>query len=119
MTRLRNVRTGRPRKEPDERRDASLPPVRVTAAELAHVEAQAAQAGVAVSEFVRTRAVGGTVTQRRAKSDDRAIYELNRIGNNLNQIAHAAHLGKPLEGKLADALDQLTAAMDKVAGDGS
>lgn len=119
MTRLRNVKIGRPRKEPGERRDASLPPVRMTPAELAYVEEQAAAAGLPVSDYVRRRALGGRVAGRRAQADDRALYELNRIGNNLNQIAHAANIGRAVEGRLSDAIDQLLHAMEQVARDGS
>lgn len=118
MQRLRNTKTGRPRKAEGERRDANLPPVRVTAAELAHVEEQAAAAGLPVSDYVRRRALGGRVVARQTATEARALDELNRIGVNLNQIAHAAHLGKPLEGKLADALHQLQAQLEKVARDG-
>ncbi len=117
--RLRNTKTGRPRKAEGERRDASLPPVRVTSAELAHVEAQAAQAGLPVSDYVRRRALGGRITARQTATDERALDELNRIGVNLNQLTHAANMGKTLEGKLADTLDQLQRQLEKVAGHGS
>ena len=116
---LRNTKGGRPRKTEDERRDARLPASRVTAAELAHVEEQARAAGLDVSEYVRRRALGGRIAARRAATDDRALDELNRIGVNLNQLAHAANMGRTLEGKLSETLDQLQRQLEKVAGHGS
>jgi hypothetical protein len=117
--RLRNAKGGRPRKAEGERRDASLPPVRVTTAELVHVEEQAERAGLPVSEYVRRRALGAKVAPRQTPADTRALDELNRIGVNLNQLAHAANMGKTLEGQLAATLDQLQRQLEKVAGNGS
>lgn len=116
---LRNTKGGRPRKAPDELRDARLPAARVTAAELAYVEELADRAGLPVSEYVRRRALGGRVVAREAATDARALDELNRIGVNLNQLTHAANMGRTLEGKLADTLDQLQRQLEKVARDGS
>ena len=108
----------RPRKAPEERRDERLPAPRLTSDELAFVEAQATAAGLDMAEFVRRRVLGRRVAAARAVADDRLLLEINRIGVNLNQLAHAAHLGKSLEGMLAATLDELNAAMKRVA-DGS
>lgn len=116
---LRNTKGGRPRMAQDERRDARLPAPRVTAAELAHVEEQARAAGLDVSEYVRRRALGGRVAARRAATDARALDELNRIGVNLNQLTHAANMGKVLDGMIADTLELLQRQLEKVAADGS
>lgn len=90
--------TGRPRLAPGERMTDGLR-VRMTAAERASVEARAAQAGLSPSEFAR-RAISGakieTPANDRAAIPPMLITELGRIGNNLNQIAHAAHLGREL-----------------------
>ena len=107
---------GRPRKAPEERRDERLPAPRVTSDELGFVVQQANAAGIDMAEFIRRRALGRRVAPARAVADDRLLLEINRIGVNLNQISRAAHLGKTLEGKLATALDELHAAMKRVAG---
>ena len=108
----------RPTKEPDEKR-TEIVRFRVTAFERAALESAAAAAGLHPSEFCRRRALSYRLPAVRAVADDRLIFEINRIGVNLNQIKRAAHLGKTLEGKLAAALDELQAAMQRVAGDGS
>lgn len=116
-------RTGRPRKAPGEHRDARLPAPRMTADELAAAVAKAAEAGLPLAEFVR-RAVTGAKIE--APANDRAsippmlIAELGRVGNNLNQIAHAAHLGRELrhmaEAALADVRALVAAIAEKLDG---
>jgi len=96
-----------------------LPASRVTVAELAQIDATAAAYGLDTSEFIRRRSLGVPLPEARAISDDRLIFEINRIGNNLNQIAKAGHLGKPLEGMLSATLTELRDTMAKVARDGS
>lgn len=110
---------GRPRKHPDERRDARLSGLRVTAAELAYVEAQAAAAGLDVAEFVRRRALGQRVAPKRATADDRALIELNRVGVNLNQIAARVNFSGDLAEDFRDTLAEVRTAVAKVAADGS
>ena len=108
----------RPRKAAEERRDERLPHTRVTTDERAFVEAQAAAVGLDVSEYIRRRALQHRIPPARAVADDRLLLEINRIGVNLNQISHAAHLGKTLEGKLAATLDEVRAALARVSPDG-
>lgn len=111
-------RTGRPRLAPGERMTDGLR-VRMTPAERAGVEAKAAQAGLPVSELCR-RAIFGAKIAAPSESGPSGIppgvlSELARIGNNLNQIAHAAHLGRELRGKADAALIELRALMDAIA----
>lgn len=112
-------RLGRPRLAEGERRTDRLPDLRVTPAERHHVERLAERAGLTVSEFTRRSVLGQPMPRARGRTDDRALYELNRIGNNLNQIARAANLGHRLDGMLAAALIELRAAVEGLAGDGS
>ena len=94
----------RPKKAPTEKRTARLPHSRVTEAELAHVQAMAASAGLDVTEFVRQRVLKGQVSP--APSGDLAalITEVNRvavalarIGNNVNQLALASHMDERID----------------------
>lgn len=108
----------RPKMAPEERRTARVPFARITDAELAYIEAQAAAAGIDPAEYVRRRVLGRKVAPARAVADERLIVEINRIGVNLNQIAARLNAtGEAPEG-LAEALAATTAALRKVA-DGS
>jgi hypothetical protein len=105
----------RPLKAPDERRDERLPAPRVTAAELGHVEAQAAAAGVALAEYVRRGVLGQRVAPARTAADDRLLLELNRVGVNLNQIARSLNSDRPERADLASALSELRAVVADLA----
>lgn len=110
-------RTGRPRLAPGERMTDGVR-VRMTAAERAAVEAKAAQAGLPVSELCRRAIFAVKVAAPSATRSDipaGLLSELARIGNNLNQIAHAAHLGRELRHTAEATLTDLRALMDAIA----
>ncbi len=68
--------------------------------EASRVKARAAEAGLSVSAFIRAAALGdaGPRARRRPIVDAAALAkthaELRRIGNNLNQIAHALNISE-------------------------
>lgn len=95
----------RPRLAPAERRDAQLPPLRVTAAELDFISRQAEAARLPLSDYARRRLLGQRVAPARSAADDRLLIELNRAGVNLNQIARALNSDRPERAELADVLD--------------
>ena len=99
-------RMGRPKLAPDEKREAQLPPVRVTVAELHHVEDQAAAAGCSVTEFTRRAVLGIRVQPRQSVADDRLLIELNRVGNLMNQIARSLHTDRPERADLAETIGE-------------
>ncbi|MEO1207651.1 MAG: plasmid mobilization relaxosome protein MobC [Pseudomonadota bacterium] len=107
---------GRPEKQPHEKRSAQRL-VRFTPAEDAHIAAAAAQAGIAPTEFIRRAALARPIPKASAsRSDTNALLAMHKlaralgpIGNNMNQIAHAAHLDRTLAGKLSQALDEIGA----------
>lgn len=120
MTEARkNSKGGRPRKAADERRDVALPSVRVTAAEAAHVEEQAAAAGLSVSDYIRRRALGGRIAARKSAADDAALRELNRVGVNLAQIVKRLNMTGDVAEDAGEVLAEVRGAVERVARDGS
>jgi hypothetical protein len=97
----------RPRKDPQERRAAALPPVRLTEAELMDLAEQASASGLTLSDFVRQRLTTGRVVVPAIRRDAQLLAELNRVGVNLNQIAHRLNRGQGYPADLADALTAL------------
>src|SRR2546426_5457825 len=79
----------------DKRRRIRQSLVRWTEEEFNAIAAKADKAGLAVAAFLRAAALGdpGPRAQRRPPADHVALRQilghLGRIGNNLNQIAHA------------------------------
>lgn len=110
-------KTGRPRLAPGERRDAQIPPVRVTAAELHFVEAQAAAAGLPLSDYARRRLLGLRVDPARSAADDALLLELNRIGTNLNQMTMRANASGAVrsEEALRQLVDELRGVLSTLA----
>jgi hypothetical protein len=108
-------RMARPLKAPEERRDERLPAPRMTAAELAFVEGQAASAGLGIAEYVRRRVLGRRIAPARPVADERLLLELNRVGVNLNQIARALNSDRPEQADLAVVLSDLREVLAVVA----
>ncbi len=94
------------------RRRTTAKPVRFTPDEVAVIAARAQAAGVRFGTFVHDAALGAENLPRRASGTDREALarlldqlaklraELGKQGSNLNQIAHAANLGKRLDSML-------------------
>jgi hypothetical protein len=94
----------RPKKQPHERRTASVRSD-LTLAEKCYVQAQAALAGVSEAEYVRRRALDYAVKAApAARSPDFALVnEINRLGNQLaalgnvvNQVALYCHTDRQI-----------------------
>ncbi len=103
----------RPSKNEHEKRSERLF-TRVTPAEHVLIADKAAAAGLSLSEFIRVLALTEKVTPRKTKLEASFLVELNRIGVNLNQIAHANNAGRHDPHILQYAIDQLVATMAKL-----
>ena len=89
---------GRPRQAPGETRSAVLG-IRLTEAERAHVELLADRAGRPdLSDFCRRAILGQPIPPARNVDEVAAlIVALNRVGNNLNQVAARLHAADELQ----------------------
>jgi len=66
--------------------------VRLTATERQTIKSRATVCGLPDSTFVRQVALGSVPRARPQRLEKEAIYQLGRIGNNLNQLAHVANV---------------------------
>lgn len=98
---------GRPRLDPERRRTERLDAVRVSPSELAALRERAAAAGLSLSRFVRSAALGLRIRPPMPATDLVVASELGRIGNNLNQLTRLAHSGQ-LPGWLGGELARLS-----------
>lgn len=113
---------GRPKLAPDEQRTERLSGITLTAAERHHIETMAARAGLPVMDFCRRAILGQRIAARSKRTtDDALLLALNRVGVNLNQIAHRVNAGRGLPYDMPEVLAELRAILDKLAGasDGS
>lgn len=70
--------------------------LRLTPAERATIEQRAIAAGLTPSAYAAKRLTGEPVVIEQRETMDPALFvELSRIGNNINQLAHAANAGMP------------------------
>jgi hypothetical protein len=97
----------RPRRSDDERRSECLT-IRLTPAERLALLAEAEQLSITPTSLARQRLIRGRlVVHEHRRLDPRQVFELGRIGVNLNQIARALNSGQHLnpatiEGVLAE-----------------
>lgn len=113
-----HAKIGRPRKAPAEQRSERLPGVTLTPAERHHVELTAERAGLSVMEFCRRAIIGQRLLARRRPSEKITadlLAELNRVGVNINQIAHAVNSGRGLPYDMPEVVAELRAVLAKIA----
>ena len=89
-------------------------PVRFAPEEWDKIRARAAEVRLAPSTYVRQTALGYRLSGR---INSRVIYELGRIGNNLNQLTRIANATGRIDQtqRLKTALHELTEAMRRLA----
>lgn len=81
-------------RKPDHDRRTEQVTFWVTPSEKARISANAERAGVTMSAFIRSLALGKPVRQKPKVKAGVLILQLSRIGNNLNQLLDHAQRGK-------------------------
>lgn len=94
---------------------------RMTEAEADQLDELARQTGLTVSDVLRHLLRSGSVkVVHSAAVPFELVFELNKIGVNLNQIAYKFNAtGQLVPGDLAATLERLNAVLMKAIGDGS
>jgi predicted Zn-dependent peptidase len=91
--------------------------VRATPEEADEIRSLAAAAGVTVPEFLRRSGLSRKLDMQ-ARSTAESLRQLSRIGNNLNQIAHLAHLGEYNQQSAQVVLDDVRRVAAALVGKG-
>ena len=91
--------------------------VRMSPEELRTVNERAVDCGKCLSTYLREVALGTVPRARPRRLEQEAVYQLGRIGNNLNQLAYVANATGRLaaEQRLHDVLDELLDAVRRIA----
>lgn len=111
----------------DRRQRVHVVGVRLLTSEYASLRTRAAEAGLRVGSYLRACALGDVGPRARrsptvnAQQLAIAIAQLNRVGNNLNQIAHALNAARTVDARdaastlaeLRDVLGQIKAALGR------
>jgi hypothetical protein len=76
---------------------------------------RAREAGLAPSRYLRQVALGAVPQPRPQAVNREALYQLGRIGNNLNQLAKLSNSGSPLpRSEILETLAAVRAAVDRL-----
>ena len=117
--------TPKPRSGSEKRQRSRLAQIRLDDAEAEKLEELASASGLSIGAYIRAAALksAGVRAKPRPSVDRellaRANADLNRVGNNINQIAHAVHIGLDSPHHLAATMDELRgvlAALRRAAG---
>lgn len=104
----------RPKKQPDERRTASIR-ADLTMAEKVYIQEQASRAGMTEAEYTRRRLLGQPVQASPRRADASMLAELNRIGVNVNQLTRAVHTERDFVRYWQEIGGELRIAIEKVS----
>lgn len=118
---LRFAQAPMPAKKPTHLLKASVIRIRITEDELGKIQQAADLSGVSVSAYVRNAALGHPMPKAPAPKINQDLFlELGRIGNNVNQIAHALnqfHGVYPDQAKITDAISDLWKGLQAIRRD--
>ena len=107
----------RPSKPRDSRRTRTIS-FRLTDAEFAQLSHMAAVANLRVGDFARTVALSKgnrVVIKTYARNDPAFLERLHRIGLNLNQLIHNAHIFGRVSPKVGELCDQIAVLITEAA----
>lgn len=103
-------------KKPSEDRREKRVHVLFTEAEFSYAQQAAEAAGVTVSAYLRSTALGQRPKAKPARVASELVRELNRIGVNLNQFLRMFHRGRnPHDADIRFCLQELQDTLAKVA----
>lgn len=102
---------------PPATRRTELLRVRLSEDERRTIRARAEECGKPTSTFVRELALGSVPRARSGRLEEKLVYHLGRIGNNLNQLTRRANAtGRLPERRYLDAvLEELLGALRRIA----
>lgn len=103
----------RPEKQDGEKRSETAR-FRLTLAEREWLRAQARQANLSETEFMRRRVLGQPVrAASEAAADPALVMALNRVGVNVNQLAKSVHVDSAFQQYWREVGDELRAVLAK------
>ena len=91
--------------------------VRLKESEYKVISESARESGLNNSVYIRKILLGYKVRKRKNVNSEKAIYELSKIGNNLNQIAKRANIGNYDEAYIKKTLDNFNNILSELLSD--
>jgi len=88
--------------------------VRFTDDEYNRLKEKATQFDMTLSDFIRTKLLTKREKVRPSKCDKSLLYEINRIGNNLNQIAKHCNITKSIDKLVLQSLVEIEKKLNEL-----
>lgn len=88
--------------------------VRLTPDEEKIIEVKAKESGLTISEYIRKTATGAKVKKRPNLETEKILYQLAKIGANLNQLTRQANIGNYNQNEIDIASKELTQIIKKI-----
>jgi uncharacterized protein (DUF1778 family) len=106
-------------KKKKEKRNVEIK-IRLTAEEKEEIKRLAKEEGLTISQYIRTQALKKKKGKIQTREMKELIYEVNKIGINLNQMARALNVLRNKKGELEDKdkklLEAIKLRLEKVEG---
>lgn len=97
----------------EKRKRTKVRSVRFTPEEWEMVQERSREARTTMGRYLRESGLANGKRVRSTSIEDDLIYQLSRIGNNLNQLAHRANAGNfPSHAEIKSALDKVMKAIE-------
>jgi hypothetical protein len=104
--------------KPSEKRKIHTVSFRLTEAEFSQLSDAAASANLRLGDFVRVTALSKSsrvIIKTYARNDPAFLQRLHRIGLNLNQLVHNAHIFGRVSPNVAELCEQIAAMITEAA----
>ncbi len=88
--------------------------VRFSPVDMIYLRACADECGLRVAQYVHRAALNQETTRLLSKEEMTAVSEIRNVGNNLNQITKAMHLGASVEKDIRDIIAFITGILRKL-----
>lgn len=99
---------------PDYKKKSRSVKVMFSPVDMIYLRSCATECGLKLAEYVYRAAMNQETTPVLTPEERNAINELRNIGNNLNQITRAMHLGAPVEQDIRNIISFITGIIRKV-----
>ena len=91
--------------------------LRLTESEFEQIKSEAEENGYSKSDFIRSILFKKNRCIKNKKNTKKILFELNRIGNNLNQIAKYVNTFKTIDNFVKFSIDEILKELKKINAD--
>jgi len=88
--------------------------LRLTESEFEQIKSEAEKLGYTTSDFIRSILLKKNRCLKNKKDTKKILFELNRIGNNLNQIAKYVNTFKTIDNFVKFSIDEILKELKKI-----